>query len=432
MSRPSGRVEIASKNPNKVRYWAWAGAGVLLAWLLVFSRRPDAFLNPQFWAEDGVVWYRQAYEIGWRTLLLPQNGYFQTVSKLTGMLSQLVSLAWAPLVFNGVATIFTLLPVLVINSERGRRLLPDTAARLFISFLYLAHPYSWEVHVNVTNIHWHLALATLLLICFDDWQGGWRKLFDLSLTALCGLSGIFSLFLAPIAAWRWYRLRNRHSLILAVVLGLAASIQLAAIVMTRTGTRSPAPLDASWAMLLKIFGGQVIAAGLLGEAWAKLFAHPWWQSAALLPLLLSGLGAMLFARVFVKSDDLLRGLILLAGMIFVAALMSPQISSTQGQWPLFSRPGVGGRYVFIPIVALYASLLWMATKDPLAACRWMGRSALLLVLVIAIPASWKMPPYKDLHFSEHAAMFEAAAPGEVVKIPINPGDWSVILRKKEN
>lgn len=28
---------------------------------MVVSRKPDAFLAAQFWAEDGVVWYRQAY-----------------------------------------------------------------------------------------------------------------------------------------------------------------------------------------------------------------------------------------------------------------------------------------------------------------------------------------------------------------------------------
>ncbi len=41
----------------------WAAAIVATAALLIL-RRPDAVLHAQFWAEDGVVWFADAYNFG--------------------------------------------------------------------------------------------------------------------------------------------------------------------------------------------------------------------------------------------------------------------------------------------------------------------------------------------------------------------------------
>src|SRR5438552_16115464 len=42
---------------------------LIAAFLIVFSRRPDAILNAQFFAEDGPRWYADAYQFGVRSLL---------------------------------------------------------------------------------------------------------------------------------------------------------------------------------------------------------------------------------------------------------------------------------------------------------------------------------------------------------------------------
>lgn len=421
-------MDLKGKHPYFIRLGLVAAASLLI----ILTRKPDAFFNAQFWAEDGVVWYQQAYETGWKSLLLPQNGYFQTVSKLTAVLAQRFPLAYAPLLFNLVSAAFKILPVLLVFSSRSASLFSSIWSRVAVCSLYLAHPYSWEVFLNVTNIHWHLALAALVLLYFESWPGLWRKLVDAGVMMLCGLSGTFALFLAPIAAWRWYRSRSRRALVLGLLLAATAMIQLAAIITTASGTRSAAQLDASLGWLVRIVGGQIGAAGLLGEAWVHLFATTWWNAEIALPLAFGCFAALIFARAWWASKHpALCGLTLLAAMVFVAALASPQISSSQGQWPLFAKPGVGGRYVFIPIVALHAALLWVATGDQHRIWRRAAALALAVVVLVAIPASWRIPPYRDFQFVEHAARFEASPPGTIVEIPINPVGWSLRLRKKE-
>jgi len=408
---------------------ASALAGIVFAALIV-SRKPDAFLAAQFWAEDGVVWYKQAYETGWMSLLHPQNGYFQSISKIAGNLGQLVDLPWAPLAFSLFALFFKLLPIALLLSERGKALVPDQAGRLFICFLYVAHPYSWEVYINVTNIHWHLAVAALLVISFAAWDSTRQKIHDVAIVVLCGLSGTFALFLAPISAWHWVKTRSRRSLVLTAILLAAACVQMVAIVMTGAATRSPAPLDASLGDLFRIVGGQVTAASILGEGWRHLFDSRLWQATVLVPLALSAALVVLMGRAFLIGGHVLRYFIALSAMVFVAALVQPQISSTQGQWPLFTRPDTGGRYAFIPILAFHASLAWIAAWDRNVAFRWCARVLLAAVLVVAVPMSWKVRPYEDVGFLAKARQFEKAPAGTVVEIPVNPRGWSFRLEKK--
>jgi len=86
---------------------------------LIASRRPDALTRPQFWAEDGAVWYAQAYNDGaWSALLHPWTGYVQTFSRLTAAVSLSVPLVDAPLVFAVAALVAQAVPPLFLLSSR--------------------------------------------------------------------------------------------------------------------------------------------------------------------------------------------------------------------------------------------------------------------------------------------------------------------------
>jgi len=92
-------------------------------------------------------------------------------------------------------------------------------------------------------------------------------------------------------------------------------------------------------------------------------------------------------------------------------------------------PGVGNRYYFFPMLAFFASLLWLAGSSGQAA-RFARYSALavLALLPIGILRDWEYKPFVDYDFKAYAADFERAAPGTAVSIPINP-DWRLVLVK---
>jgi hypothetical protein len=69
---------------------------------------------------------------------------------------------------------------------------------LLLASLYLLMPNTAELHANVTNSQWYLALAAFLIVISDAAPNRIWKAFDNVLLLLSGLSGPFSIFLTPI------------------------------------------------------------------------------------------------------------------------------------------------------------------------------------------------------------------------------------------
>ena len=60
------RLALVAPGPDHTPVLARTGQILVFgtAVALIIVRRPDAILNVQFWAEDGVLWYASAYNLG--------------------------------------------------------------------------------------------------------------------------------------------------------------------------------------------------------------------------------------------------------------------------------------------------------------------------------------------------------------------------------
>src|SRR5436190_10304758 len=75
---------------------------------ILCARRPDAFHNPQLWAEDG-VFLAEAYERGGGKVLFQEfAGYLHFVPRLVAWLAMQVDPLWMPHVFVAIAIALTL------------------------------------------------------------------------------------------------------------------------------------------------------------------------------------------------------------------------------------------------------------------------------------------------------------------------------------
>jgi hypothetical protein len=396
---------------------------------VIILRRPDVVLNPQFWAEDGKIWFANAQNLGaLQSFLLPQNGYLQTVSRLVAGIATLLPMRWAPLVFNLVAIMVQVLPVLLLNGDRGRALVPSVAARLVLSVLYIAQPYTTEVHANLTNAQWHLAVSAALVCCFDGWKSGRQVATDVILVVLFCLSGPFCILLLPCVAWLAYRRRDRRTMWLLAVILLGACIQLALAVPQMGISRAVAPLGATWQGFLRIAGGQVVLAGLLGDAWRHVYLLPAWREGIALPLTAAIVGGGVLLRAVRSGGDAAISFMAFTLLVFIAALLSPQLSTT-AQWVTWEVPHAGERYSFLPILGFYTALMCVAGRDRFPVSRALAIGMLVCVVLVALPASWKIRPFADLAYRQHVDAYAEARPDDVVRIPINPPGWFMELRK---
>jgi hypothetical protein len=387
----------------------------------VISRRPDAILNPQFWAEDGREWYRDAYAGGLHSLLHPSFGYLQSLPHFVALTVQPFPLLWAPAVFNTVAIAIQVLPAMMLVSRRFMCL--NLPARASLALFYLAVPNSWDVHANLTNAQWHLALLALAVTLAEPSPTLAWRIFDLIVLVFASLTGPFCLALAPIAFAVWWWRRDRRRLVVAATLAAGAVIQTAAI-FSDLGSRSHMALGASPALLIKILSRQVFLGAIEGGK------HPVAQFTDQSLLLSSAIvvtGVAVLMWAFCVGPLELRCFLVFGFTIFAAGLASPLTSPGPSQWEVLFHAD-GARYWLFPMLVFMAVLvrLLSAHARPL---RW-AAAVTLLACFPGIVRDWRMPAYEDLNFSAHARAFSQAPPGATVTIPINPPGWKMRLVKR--
>jgi hypothetical protein len=419
---------VEERETLRARYLALHVSIFAAAFILLVLRRPDALTNAQFYAEDGKYWYADAYNFGWRCLLLPVGGYLNTLSRLIGMFSLLFPLLRAPLVMNVCALAMEALPINVFLSSRFNAI--PFRIRLLASALYLSLPNSFEIHANTTNIQWHLALVCLLVLFGKpDSRLPWR-IFDFVVLALSALDGPLGILLIPIAALlRWLREEQRYNLAL---LALIPPTLVQLIVMALSDSRRTAANGATVQRFINIVGGQVFVSSVLGvRSSIHLFYEEGSRYYFAVTLCALTIG-MLFVIYVLRHGPLeLKLFYLFAAMLLALALKHP-LASFEGkfqQWELMEIPGCGNRYYFFPMLAFLATPIWMLSSK--AAKSAIPRCAALIVLLclpIGIWRDWRYRAFPPTDFKDYVERFERTAPGTRITIPIYPL-WQMDLVK---
>lgn len=419
------------KNQEKTRTNPYVFIAIIfLAFIILVLRRPDALFNPQFWAEDGVIWYADAYRLGGiHSLLLSYAGYCNFAARLVAALVQSFPLAWAPFIFNLVAIAIQILPAILISSSRFATLIPNFRIRLLFAFAYLVLPIPPEIHANLTNSQWHLAvLAYLILAARSSNYLGW-KIFDLCAILFSSLSGPYSFFLTPIAGCLALRRRNQWSIILFIAMLAGAGVQLIIVQSSTSPASVQFPILLALHFLSKILAGQVFLGSLLGYKVAAAIA-----SAKLLysvlTIFITSIGISALVYTLIRSPLELKLLIIYGACILGATLVLPVIrgDTIESFWGAMSVPGLGGRYYFIPNLAFVTTVVWLLKKMNPRPVRWTARFALFAML-IGVILHFRHPPFTDFQFREYARQFEDLASGVKLTIPINPPGWSMDLTK---
>src|SRR6185503_8625078 len=149
-------------------------------------------------------------------------GYFVVMYRLIALVALAVPFHLAPLFFNLAGLCFQLLPVVLLCSDR-LRFIRARWIGVGLSLLYVGVPNAAEVFTNLTNIQWHLGVASfLILLATPPKRLGWR-FFDYGVLIATGLSGPLVALLTPIALWIWHEHptpHHRNRLVLLVALSV--------------------------------------------------------------------------------------------------------------------------------------------------------------------------------------------------------------------
>ena len=419
-------------------FWSLA---IAVTGALLVLRRPDAVFHAQFWAEDGVVWYADAYKHGaLRALFLPRDGYLQVLPRLAAAAALCVPLLRAPLIMNLIALIVEALPPLFLVSSRTRNLGP-LGLRCALAFLYLFVPDSFELHAIMTDAQWNLALLVFLVLIAEAPQSRAGKVFDVAVLALCAVSGPFCVFVVPVALvrtlgplvlrtagpklnpseqrWRWVQL----SVLVAgcVVQGL--------VLLNATDARLDTALGASLPKLAQIIAGQIVVPVFRGSnRLDQVASSP--ASFTVLVFLLTVVAVAAFVYGLLRGSLPLRCFILFAALAVTAGLIYPTAEPVPYQWNVLLLPDVGLRYWYLPKLALMATLVWMLGRQRPMTIRLVA-GVLACIMVFSMVRHWRYPAFTDFNFAGYVRVFEELPPGTPLRIRVNPGGiWMMTLVKR--
>lgn len=403
--------------PTALREWCslWRREHVLLAAsfvifaVILVSRSPSYFFHTAFFAEDGKIWFQDAYNKGGlHSLFLPNVGYLSVAERFSAALALLFPYRWAPLtmVLFGAACQF--LPVAILISRRSQSLGP-LSLRIAMAAVYAVMPNAHEVYLVATNCMWHLIVAALLVLISEE-----TRLLDIIVVAVSSLSGPFSILLWPFAWFIWWRNRSKWPLALTITLG--AAVQLYSV--AHQPPRVKVPLAASIHTFIRMTGGQLVTASLLGTGF-------WGDSRHFVLLLLATLcGVAVLGICFMRSNFAWRIMIAYALVLLASSLYSPLYPAKFTNLPpwLWIQHNGAQRYWYLPSLIFLWACLWCIKARSLP-------GIILLLMPVGAVRDWKLPPMYNTAFLRSVPELKHAAPGQIVQVQLTPSDWYLTLIK---
>lgn len=414
----------------------------ILAALLLLLKSPDAVTAPQFWAEDGPVFFAFQFEQRWPQLLMPYAGYLHTVSRLVAWAASWFDVAQAPRIYNLSAIAIDAFCISYVSI----RVAPWFSTwPVFLSFFIV--PTMGDIFGTVTNIHWFMQFA-IAAACFAPAAivhaaPRASRIGGMLLLALAALSGPFSLLIAAVAigaivtTWLpaapagpaprsglWNvllavrdagtRLPKKNVLVVA----LCACVQ--AVVLATNPVVTPSTM-------LVLSEQQKAGLGLLDHEffYSQMVNYPF-----ALPFNL-GLAAIA-AVVLIFLIQTLRRPSTWAGiacLLLAVGAMQPVLAFARQHFP--ASLNVTARYSYL----LSVSACWIGWRMfSVWAPAWRTRAAVIIGAVVAMgvvvrPDYFRRRPLYDMAWEKYAAQINHDGPAVVV-VPINPAYWNFKVRPR--
>jgi len=192
----------------------------------VLVRMPDILIKRRFWAEEGEVYFHNAWNERWYDALFAVHaGYLNLSCSIATLLAvHIVPLEFAPLVSTSFALFVQLCPAFLLITGHVEWL-RDRITLTLALLLLLACNNTGEIWLTSITSQFHLALCTALILALPTIDG-WLGAFRAGLLVLAPLSGPASIFLTPLFFLRAWLDRSRARLIHGGLLAAFGGLQV--------------------------------------------------------------------------------------------------------------------------------------------------------------------------------------------------------------
>jgi hypothetical protein len=380
--------------------------------MVLFYREPDGFLNPQFWAEDGVIFFIQDLTFGFAAIWKPYAGYLHFIPRIITYLSGFFPLSWLPVLYNFS---FVTIILFVISYLFSPRIYLPFKPLLAISIVLI--PYNGEIMMSITNLQWFLAIFLILFVIQEKPQTNYQLLLDTVFIITIGLTGPFIILFWPLFIVRiLYFCRSYYSgyiLLLTLLLVLIQSYFIWSGGKLMSSSNASYNLQALEQVLALRFSGVL----LFGKE----------ISLALNIHLLAGLTVILTLGLFLlaNSEPLPQRIpilvFLLSGIITIIACFY-KFRHNLGILIPFDN---GARYFYLfHLLTVWSIIIYLHSSKKIIR---LLASALLLMVLLAKLTHFQVTPLINYHWKQYINQIES---GKNIKIPINPSGWFLSIPNK--
>jgi hypothetical protein len=409
--------QASDAGPRRRWLLRYLGVATILV-AIIIARRPDAVTNPQFWAEDGYVYFFENLTLGFvHALSKFYNGYPNLTQRMIALVGGWVPFEAAPQVYTASAMGLTALALASFSLPGFRHLVRSDALRAGFGIAAVSAPFGQEVLSTPTNLGWFLAIW-LALLSVMRFPRRWSQVVAL---ALAGCAAIFSTPLAAVSlplwllrAWRGARRRDRVDLAIGVTL-------LAALVLVVTLTRNLGAYQSSEIRRGAAFDGLSFL-GMTSYWWVALALGPHrltdMQMVVVGAVALAGLTWVGVRQRARRLPGLPVALYYFVGSFFCLLLGRPLWFSVMSLWWTLAS-----RYLVFPSAMLVLATVALLDGMRTAFARRMATAAVVAFTVWSWGPDFVIEPFVDQRWPEHAALLEqklqlkSLAP---LVIPMNP------------
>lgn len=325
-------------------------------WLVVSSylallilKAPILFIEPRFWAEDGLIYYLQARNLPtWQALWAMPLGYLSLPPNLAGVLAVQLPLKYAPYasLFVSLSVQVLVLVVVLINGYfKQQRLI-----QLLVLIIPIAIVASYETWLNPINSQVWLALIAALVLASPLQQLSFKQhLFNGAILVLASLSGVVAAFLTPLFVLRAFLERRWAWLV------YAALVSIGALLLISNGNHAGRSLDFPLELFAVRSFFQLILNNLCLSCSDWIFQQPqllnadFFALASLLVLIF--IYVLLWIQTHATGRWLLIASLVLLILSFAGALGKEQLAKLP---PIYSA-----RYFFAPACLIFMSALFV-------------------------------------------------------------------------
>ena len=304
--------------------------------MVLIARRPDQFLHPYIWVEDGDTILKAYAERGFASFWEPVSGYLILATKLITLSSFKLSFRWAPEIALVLIVAFTCAVVLAVALSPTHLRWPYLCA-----IAVLTIPVDPEVYAVSLLAFWWAGLLLVLALMWDADRGAiWLRA---GYVVLGGLSSPLAVPFAALFVLRALLERRRSEFIIAAFALAVAAIQARAI------------FDYHHIDYGRLIDPHVILVAMNKFA-GYLFVGPRYGHYYAGPLVLALLGVALWQIRARLTWHFALLVLAWAAICATTALRNPI--------HVIDPLDAGPRYFFYPFILLTWILIWIAALSP--------------------------------------------------------------------